>query len=148
MNEMTTILFATDFSEVSDSAFEYAASLATTYNARLVVLHVVAHQTDLRSFYVPHISFDDIDRQVEVGAKQRMSEFCVRWQGQFPDLIARVVTGIPQEEILKQAQEVTASVIVMGTHGRQGFEHFIFGSTAESVVKTAPCPVLTVRPQS
>jgi nucleotide-binding universal stress UspA family protein len=148
MNEMTTILFATDFSEVSDSAFEYAASLAATYNARLVVLHVVAHQTDLRSFYVPHISFDDLDQQVEVGAKQRMNEFCNRWRGQFPDLIACVVTGIPQVEILKKALDVTASMIVMGTHGRQGFEHFIFGSTAEGVVKTAPCPVLTVRPQS
>ena len=146
MKTIDTILFATDFSEISDYAFDYASSLAATCNARLVIVHVVAHQVDLRNFYVPHISFDELDKRVEAGAKKRMSDFRDKCRGWFPDATAYVVIGIPHEEILKKAVEENASLIVMGTHGRQGFEHFIFGSTAERIVKMAPCPVLTVRP--
>ncbi|GFE61905.1 universal stress protein [Geobacter sp. AOG2] len=146
MKTIDTILFATDFSEVSDYAFDYAATLATTYGARLVIVHVVAHQVDLRNFYVPDVSFDELDKQVEEGAKSRMADFCGGLTERFPDATACVVIGIPHEEILRKAAEEKASLIVMGTHGRQGFDHFIFGSTAERVVKTSPCPVLTVRP--
>jgi len=146
MKNIDTILFATDFSEISDYAFEYALSLATTCNARLIIIHVVAHQVDLRNFYVPHISFNELDREVEAGAKAKMADFRANWLDRFPEATAIVVTGIPHEEILRKAAEEKASLIVMGTHGRQGFEHFIFGSTAERVVKTAHCPVMTVRP--
>ena len=146
MKAIDTILFATDFSTISDYAFEYAATLATTCSARLVVIHVVPHQEDLRSFYVPHIAFDELDREVEAGARKKMAEFTEKYLGRFPGATSCVVTGVPYEEILNKAAEEKASLIVMGTHGRTGFEHFIFGSTAERVVKTAPCPVLTVRP--
>ena len=146
MQPITTILFATDFSEVSDHAFAYAATFAARLKARLVVLHVVAHQTDLRDYYVPHISFEDLDREIEAGAQKRMDDYARQWSQEFPDLTTSVVTGIPAEEILAKAEAVKASLIIMGTHGRRGFDHFIFGSTAEKVVKTASCPVLTVRP--
>lgn len=146
MKNISTILFATDFSEVSQYAFEYAATLATTYKARLVMLHVVQHQMDLRNFYVPHISFEELDRQVELSAEKKMADFYEKWREQFPDATATVVIGVPEEEILKKAVEEAASMIVMGTHGRQGLDHFLLGSTAERVVKTANCPVLTVHP--
>ncbi|MDD2539568.1 MAG: universal stress protein [Desulfuromonadaceae bacterium] len=146
MKNIDTILFATDFSEISDYAFEYAMSLASTFNARMVVVHVVTDQVDLRNFYVPYISFDEIDKKVEAGAQKMMTDFSNKWIGQLPDATFFVMTGIPHEKILQKAAEVKASLIVMGTHGRQGFDHFIFGSTAERVVKTALCPVLTVRP--
>ncbi len=146
MQPITTILFATDFSEVSDHAFEYAAALANQLQARLVVLHVVAHQTDLRDYYVPHLSFDDLDREIEAGALKRMEELRHRLETSVPGLTTDVVTGIAAEEILAKAEQEQASLIVMGTHGRKGFDHFIFGSTAEKVVKTASCPVLTVGP--
>jgi universal stress protein A len=56
-----------------------------------------------------------------------------------------VVAGIPYEEILRKAGETGASLIVLGTHGRTGIDHLIFGSTAERVVRGAACPVLTIR---
>lgn len=146
MKTIDAILFATDFSEVSEYAFDYAATLAATCGARLVVIHVVPHQVDLRSLYVPDVSFDELDQQVEEGAKNRMADFCGKVAERFPDVAACVVTGIPHEEIIRKAAEEKASLIVMGTHGRRGFDHFIFGSTAERVVKTSSCPVLTVRP--
>ena len=145
MTTIDTILFATDFSEISDHAFEYAASLASVYDSRLVIVHVVMHQTDLREFYVPHQNFDDLDRYVEEGAQRKMAEFRKAWEVRFPNVVTHVVTGIPYEEILKKAAEESASLIVMGTHGRQGFQHFLFGSTAERVVKLSTCPVMTVR---
>lgn len=148
MKDIKTILFALDISEASEYAFEYAATLAEAYMAEINVIHVVHHQTDLRDYYVPHISFEDIDRQIEEAAGRRTKAFCDRHRMQFPDIKGCVVSGTPYEEIVKKAEELNASVIVMGTHGRTGFEHFIFGSTAEGVVKNAPCPVMTVRPQA
>jgi len=55
------------------------------------------------------------------------------------------MTGIPYEEIIRKAQEISASLIVLGTHGRTGLDHIIFGSTAERVVRGSACPVLTIR---
>ncbi|MCE1224981.1 MAG: universal stress protein [Geobacteraceae bacterium] len=146
MQPIDTILFATDFSEASEEAFASARKLSQCLNARIVVLHVVTQPVDLRNFYVPDVSFDEIDREIEAAANRKMAEFHQQWHEQLHDLETAVVTGIPHEEILNKAAEVKATMIVMGTHGRRGFDHFIFGSTAEKVVKTAPCPVLTVRP--
>lgn len=146
MQPIDTILFATDFSEASEEAFANAQKLSQCLNARIVVLHVVTQPVDLRNFYVPDVSFDEIDREIEAAANRKMSEFYQQWHEQLNGLETAVVTGMPHEEILKKAAEIKATMIVMGTHGRKGFDHFIFGSTAEKVVKTAPCPVLTVRP--
>lgn len=146
MQPIDTILFATDFSEASEEAFAYARKLSQCLNAQIVVLHVVTQPVDLRNFYVPDVSFDEIDREIEAAANRKMAEFYQQWHEQLDNLETAVVTGIPHEEILKKAAEIKAAMIVMGTHGRRGFDHFIFGSTAEKVVKTAPCPVLTVRP--
>ena len=57
----------------------------------------------------------------------------------------RVASGVPYREILREARETGADLIVIGTHGRTGVERVIFGSTAEKVVRMAPCPVLSVR---
>lgn len=59
---------------------------------------------------------------------------------------AKVVDGQPAEEILRVAREEAVDLIVMGTHGRTGLPHILFGSTAEAVVRGAPCPVFTVKP--
>jgi nucleotide-binding universal stress UspA family protein len=58
---------------------------------------------------------------------------------------ARIATGVPYREIVREARECGAGLIVIGTHGRTGVERVIFGSTAEKVVRMSPCPVLSVR---
>lgn len=146
MKVITHILFATDFSEASGDAFAYARELAQVLHAKLTVLHVVSFPMDLRDFYVPHISFEEIDQEIEEQARKKMAVFSATWQSLVPDMATAVVTGQASEEIVKKALEDKVDMIVMGTHGRRGFDHFIFGSTAEKVVKGAPCPVLTVRP--
>ncbi len=146
MKAFTHILFATDFSEASGDAFAYARELAQVLQAKLTVLHVVHVPMDLRDFYVPHLSFEELDREIEEQARKKMAAFSATWQSLLPGMTTAVVTGQPHEELVKKALDEQVDLIVMGTHGRRGFDHFIFGSTAEKVVKSAPCPVLTVRP--
>ncbi len=145
MQAFDNILFATDFSEGSEHAFDYAYTLAKTYNARLVIVHVINEPVDLRGFYVPHISFEKLEKEIEAGAEKMMAEFCRTRIKDFNRYESVILTGIPYEEILKKAEEEKSSLIVLGTHGRSGIDHILFGSTAERVVRKARCPVMTVR---
>jgi len=145
MHTFDKILFATDFSESSEHAFEYALSLARQLRCRLKVLHVINEPVDLRGFYVPHVSFENLEKEIEEGAQKMMSTFCATRMLDFTDYSTLIVTGIPYEEILKHAQSDQVSLIVLGTQGRSGIDHLLFGSTAERVVRKALCPVLPVR---
>ena len=139
------ILFATDFSESSEHAFEYALSLAQQFKSRLIILHVINEPVDLRGFYVPHVSFENLEKEIEEGAQQMMAKFCATHIKDFANYETLIVTGIPYEEILKNAEKNQVSFIVLGTQGRSGVDHLLFGSTAERVVRKALCPVVTVR---
>jgi nucleotide-binding universal stress UspA family protein len=145
MKEFKTILFANDFAETSEEVFDYALSLARKYGAKLLIVHVINEPVDLRGFYVPHISFENLEKEIVEGAEKMMGKFCRTKVKDFADYETMILSGIPYEEIIKKAEEAQASLIVMGTHGRRGLDHMLFGSTAERVVRGAGCPVLTVR---
>ena len=145
MKQLDKILFATDFSENSEHAFDYAFTMAKKFNARLIIIHVINEPVDLRGFYVPHISFDRLEKEIEEGAEKMLQKFCRINIKDFSNYQTVIVAGIPYEEILKTADEEDVSLIVLGTHGRKGIDHFLFGSTAERVVRSAKCPVLTTR---
>jgi universal stress protein A len=145
MQTFEKILTAIDFSGNSDYAFEYALTLATQFQAELTIMHVINEPVDLRGFYVPHISFEQLEKEIEEGAVKMMEKFCQTHMGAFTNYKTAIVTGIPYEEIIKGAENAGASLIVLGTHGRTGLDHIIFGSTAERVVRSASCPVLTIR---
>lgn len=140
-----TILFATDFSESSEHAFQYALSLARKFESRLVIIHVINEPVDLRGFYVPHISFDKLEEEIEQGALKMMEKFCSTQVRDYANVETFVVPGIPYDEIIKKALEVEAGLIVVGTHGRTGLDHVLFGSNAEKVVRKSPVPVMTIR---
>ncbi len=145
MRPLEKILFATDFSENSAHAFEYALTLARKFAARLLIIHVINEPVDLRGFYVPHVSFENLEKEIEEGAEKMMQKFCLTALEEFSNFETAIVAGIPYEEILKKAAEEKVSLIVMGTQGRSGIDHLLFGSTAERVVRKATCPVMTVR---
>ncbi|OHB32553.1 MAG: universal stress protein [Desulfuromonadaceae bacterium GWC2_58_13] len=145
MKDFKTILFAIDFSQSSDYAFQYALSLAKKYDARLVIIHVINEPVDLRGFYVPHISFEKLEQEIEEGAKKMMEKFCRNQIKDYSKYETFIVPGIPYDEIIKKANEESADLILMGTHGRTGLDHVLFGSTAEKVVRKSPVPVMTVR---
>lgn len=145
MKSFDKILTAIDFSENSDYAFDYALMMARECNAELTILHVINEPVDLRGFYVPHISFEQLEKEIEEGAANMMEKFCAAKLEGFTNYRTVIVSGIPYEEILREAKSSGASLIVLGTHGRTGLDHLIFGSTAERVVRSAACPVLTIR---
>jgi nucleotide-binding universal stress UspA family protein len=145
MKEFKNILFATDFSESSDYAFQYASTLARKFEARLMIIHVINEPVDLRGFYVPHISFEKLEEEIEEGAKKMMDKFCRTHIRDFENYETFIVPGIPYDEIIKKAVEQSADLIVLGTHGRTGLDHVLFGSTAEKVVRKSSIPVMTIR---
>lgn len=145
MKPFEKILFANDFSENSEHAFDFAYTLARNFNAKLIIIHVINEPVDLRGFYVPHVSFEKLEKEIEEGAEKMMDKFCRTRMHDFANYETSIVAGIPYEEILRKAEEEGASLIVLGTQGRSGIDHFLFGSTAERVVRKAKCPVMTVR---
>jgi nucleotide-binding universal stress UspA family protein len=140
-----TILFATDFSDGSDFAFQSALSLARKFDSKLLIVHIINEPVDLRGFYVPHISFDKLEEEIEQGAEKLMEKFCRTQIKDFKNYETFVLPGIPYDEIIKKAVEFNADLIVLGTHGRTGLDHVLFGSTAEKVVRKSPVPVMTIR---
>lgn len=145
--DFKTILFATDFSEGSDFAFRSALSLARKFDSKLMVVHIINEPVDLRGFYVPHISFDKLEEEIEQGAEKLMEKFCRTHMKNFENYETFVLPGIPYDEIIKKAVEFNADLIVLGTHGRTGLDHVLFGSTAEKVVRKSTVPVMTIRIQ-
>ena len=139
------ILFPTDFSDGSFHALPDAADLAKTYNAKLYILHIIYDVTEATASHIPHISADELYKDLNEWAVKEIDNCCIEEIRSLPDVEKKVVKGIPYEEVIKFASDNEIDIIVMGTYGRAGFERFIFGSTVEKVVRRAPCPVLTVR---
>lgn len=139
------ILFPTDFSEGSAHALPYAVDMAKHYGARLYIIHVIYDIAKTTGWYVPHVSMDEVYRDMEQAAKKELDKCWIEEMKGFKDIERSVVTGVPYEEIIKFVNENKIDLIVMGTHGRKGIDRILFGSTAAQVVRNAPCPVLTVR---
>jgi nucleotide-binding universal stress UspA family protein len=144
---VTRILVPTDFSESADAALAYAKTLAGCLGASLHLLHVYTDPYG-PSVYVPEVyvpvpaemrerALEDVRAQL---AQRLDAEETTYFRGTHA-----VVTGLTAKEIVKYAADHDIALIVMGTHGRRGVAHLLLGSVAEHVVRTAPCPVLTVR---
>jgi len=139
------ILFPTDFSEGSYHALPYAADLAKHYKARLYILHVVYDIARATDSHIPHISADELYKEMSEWSQKEIESCCIEETRGIPNVKKVVLKGVPYEEIINFAAKEKIDMIVIGTYGRVGLERFIFGSTAERVVRRAPCPVMTVR---
>ena len=139
------ILFPTDFSEGSFHALPYAVDLAGHYNAKLYIIHILYDIARATESHIPHVSMDELYKEMSIWAEKEMQRCCIEEIRGIPGVEKKVLRGIPYEEIIRFAADEKIDMIVMGTYGRVGLERFIFGSTAERVVRRAPCPVMTVR---
>jgi nucleotide-binding universal stress UspA family protein len=139
MLSVQTILHPTDFSEHSSAAFLLACSLARDYHARLVVVHVAEFPT-----VVGAADMLVLPLEADFAALRRKLD---ELQPVVPkvQMERRLVEGDVVEAILQVAKEISASVIVIGTHGRTGMGRLLMGSVAEQVLRKAPCPVVTVK---
>jgi nucleotide-binding universal stress UspA family protein len=143
-----SILVPTDFSETADAALEYAKRLAGQVGASLHLLHVFTdpyapalYATDV---YVPEVAAEIRTHGLE-DARRRLAERLNAEEQEYFRGTTEVVTGLTAKRIVEYAADHGIELIVMGTHGRRGVAHLLLGSVAEHVVRTAPCPVLTVR---
>ena len=143
--EIKKILCATDFSEGSLNSLPYAVDLAKRYSAKLYLIHVIHDVGKTSGWYVPHVSLDEMYKEMTKDAKAQLDKSFVDEMRGFKDIEHVVLTGIPYQEISRFAEEKKIDLIVIGTQGRTGLERMLFGSTAEQVVRHAPCPVITVR---
>lgn len=138
------VLFPTDFSEGARSAMDYAVSLARDYKAKLYILHVIQELAITPGWYEGVFPIENLYQSIEEGSGNEMGKL-ISGMGDLPGVEKLVTRGYAATEILRVADEFKADVIVIGTHGRSGVDHLLFGSTAEKVVRKASCPVLTVR---
>jgi nucleotide-binding universal stress UspA family protein len=145
--EFRQVLCPIDLSEASSRALPYAAALARWYEARLTVLHVVPSFDPIP---VGSVCVDGAVQIVYPASREEVLD-ALREAVDQADLGSLTPTltaesGDPVTTIVDQSLAVSADAIVMGTHGRGGFERFVLGSVTEKVLSKAPCPVLTVPP--
>ncbi len=139
------VLCPVDFSSHSDRAMEYAGELAQRFKADLTVLHVVYDPLDITCSHVPHPPLEQLREEMIREAEQLLQRRVHRRLRLLPRVKTMVVAGPPYRQIIRYAQEHHVDLIVMGTQGLTGLDRLIMGSTAERVVRMAPCPVVSIR---
>ena len=141
------ILFCTDFSEDAHWAFTYALNLAKTHKSSLLILHVTpepVHPEQL-SIYLPPEKLEELKVSQKKEIDQQLATHYLKKMGRFKNYQVILKEGEPFFEIIRTVKKESVDLIVMGTHGRTGLDHILFGSTAEKVVRKSPSPVLTIR---
>jgi nucleotide-binding universal stress UspA family protein len=145
--EIRQILAPTDFSEFSKQAVTRAFELAHTFGAKLTLLHVIELPAYPIEGFVPPSMGATLLEDLEQQAERDLAQVLPETSGAKAEVTRQVVVGIPYHKIIEVAAAEKVDLIVMATHGRTGLSHLFMGSVAERVVRTAPCPVLTIRAQ-
>jgi nucleotide-binding universal stress UspA family protein len=140
-NDQAVILVALDLSPVSEAVMRAAAIACAARPSELHVLHVLAPPPPepVKTLHLTTAA-DQTKNQLTTFAKD------------LPQSVSRVVIhvriGDAEVEIAQLASDLEADLIVVGTHGYKGIERILLGSVAESLIRNAPCPVLTYRPKA
>ena len=141
--ELKKILVPLDFSSCSNKALDYAVAFARQFRASVALIHVLELNyvgSSLGEIDVPLLEGElrqNAAEQLELAA-ERCRAFDVACE-------ATIRSGRPWNEIVEAARDLDVDLVIMGTHGYTGLKHVVMGSTAERVVRHAPCPVLIVR---
>lgn len=137
--KMNTILVATDFSEASQAALKMGSSMAQDTGARLLIVHVES----------PELIYggEELDGMVQPLENPAAKQLLEQLHPADPTVAHEhhLLIGSAAEEIVRFAEQQSANLIIVGTHGRSGAMRLLLGSVAESIVRRAPCPVLTVK---
>jgi nucleotide-binding universal stress UspA family protein len=144
------ILVPVDFSEHSENALNFAATIAESTRAALIVLHVIHDPAEMPGYYSKFIEQKNLEN-VDDAAEQAFRDFMSRTLAANPDCSPLhkasffMVVGLPVARILEVADELSPMMVVMGSHGRTGINNLIIGSKAAQVVQLCPFPVTIVK---
>jgi len=146
MIQIKKILLPTDFSDYSAAATKYACELATKFDAELHLLHTLETHLASTPGFGMGLALPTYLHESRLAAQKALAGVLdPKWSIQ--TVIHAVAEGSPILEIIRYARTHEIDLIVLATHGRTGLSHVMMGSVAETVVRTASCPVLTVRPE-
>lgn len=139
------VIVPTDFSEHSLRALDYAVEIADKFSSHLTILYVIEPLLQAADVSWTKVDFEELNQSHKEAAEKQLQQLT---EERIPKRIhadTAILFGKPFVEIVKQARDDNADLIVMATHGRGAISHILMGSTAEKVVRKAPCPVLTVK---
>lgn len=138
-----TILVPVDFSECGQTAVRYALGMAAQFEAEVTLVHVVEQIIYPGDWMYPPLAMSDF-------AAEKREQVLEKMKGLVKDPSAKVNyvvrVGRAWQEVTEMAKETNADLLVIATHGYTGLKHVLLGSVAEKIIRHAPCPVLTVRP--
>jgi nucleotide-binding universal stress UspA family protein len=143
--EIKKVLVPIDFSDYSKGALRYAINFAKCFKAEMHLIYVVEPVIYPPDFSMGQIAIPSVNAEWDERAKDELANLA---KSEIPpDVKSKTIikTGKPFLEIIETASEENIDLIIIATHGHSGVEHILFGSTAEKVVRKAPCPVLTLR---
>jgi len=147
------ILVPTDFSLTSERSMTTAVILAAKYECKIILLHVLSElRVEDALHWIDYTSVtkseEEIEEEIRNRAFRELDNFIEKFRSYDVKIEPMVVEDRPDEGITHVAENENASLIVMGTHGRTGISHLLMGSTAEKVVRSSRCPVLTIKPKN
>lgn len=150
INAIKTVITPIDFSDNAGLVVESAAYMAGAFGATMHIIFIVQNLEDYSGFFVPQMNVPNLEHDLYIGAEEQMETFCREHEEYLTKTgiryISKVLVGDVAEKIAEYAAEEEGDLIVMGTHGYKGLERIMFGSVADQVVKSAPCPVMTINP--
>jgi nucleotide-binding universal stress UspA family protein len=140
------ILVPVDFSDPSLRALDFAVELSRPLAAQVILLHAVepVYYPVAGDMYGVGFDLGNVYDAIERAARTQLSELAAKLKARGVAVRTLLTLGTAHQVILDSAKKLKADLIVMSTHGRTGLSHVLIGSVAERVVRTAPCPVLTV----
>lgn len=140
-----SILAPIDFSDYSINSLKYAVSFAKQFQSSLILIYVIEPIVYPPDFSMGQLVLPSVDNDIYPRAVEELEKLANTEVP--PEIKAKTIikTGKPFIEIIETAKEESVDLIIIASHGSSGVEHMLFGSTAEKVVRKAPCPVLTLR---
>jgi nucleotide-binding universal stress UspA family protein len=139
------ILVPIDFSDYSKNALKYAAEFAEHFKAKMYLIYVIEPVIYPADFSMGQVAIPSTDIDLPKRAEEELQNLVKTSIASSVEVETLIKTGKPFVEINETAKENDVDIIIIATHGHTGVEHILFGSTAEKVVRKAPCPVLTLR---
>lgn len=144
MINIKKILAPTDFSQHSKRALQYAVELGRVHDAEIILGHVMEPPIYPTMFEGAAVAVPPLDESFHRQLREHLETMRKEEIGDLPCKVI-VREGSPTNELVELAREEDVDLIVIATHGYTGIKHMLLGSTAEKIVRSAPCPVLTVR---